>query len=341
MRKCESCGKLYQESKDVFCPHCGAVAQKQCTHGSSFDSSRYDRGEIYKNESGSTAYNQGVEPHIQREKYLYNRFEDTFGDAGQYSDKTPKIEFPDLSKMLSKTKGKSPKSIGIIIFICIIAFNFIIGSLSFNEGVDVDSWEESEVMYFGEDVTEFYTVVNEASIEIIDTNQKAKTFVIEIKCMEFEENLPESVQSAISSGEMGKDILSDDTFVEILPCSFSKKEVDEESYDSAVNESFYSPGEQIDGKCKYKFIYDFDYDEIVHIAGGIDFRLENGVYINAQLPFSAFSVSEDGIITYYSSYANEYTKWSTVFTECSNKQAFSSDVYINFEEVVTVVDNEE
>ena len=25
MRKCDSCGKLYQESKDVFCPHCGAA----------------------------------------------------------------------------------------------------------------------------------------------------------------------------------------------------------------------------------------------------------------------------------------------------------------------------
>ena len=70
MRKCDACGKVYSESKDIFCPHCGAVGQKDCNHGASFDSSRWDRGEIYRNDSNT--YKQGAEPHAQRTPSAYN-----------------------------------------------------------------------------------------------------------------------------------------------------------------------------------------------------------------------------------------------------------------------------
>lgn len=38
MKRCDSCGKTFADTKDVFCPHCGAVATKGevCTH-TSFD----------------------------------------------------------------------------------------------------------------------------------------------------------------------------------------------------------------------------------------------------------------------------------------------------------------
>ena len=70
MRKCDACGKVYAESKDVFCPHCGAVGQKECNHGASFDSSRWDRGEIYHNDNNT--YKKGAEPHAQRTESAYN-----------------------------------------------------------------------------------------------------------------------------------------------------------------------------------------------------------------------------------------------------------------------------
>ena len=95
MKKCDSCGKIYQESKDVFCPHCGAVAQKQCTHGSSFDSKRYARGEIYKNNNTqhqNTTYNKGFEPHAQRNETPYNKSQNNSSSG----DKIPQINLPDL-----------------------------------------------------------------------------------------------------------------------------------------------------------------------------------------------------------------------------------------------------
>ncbi|MBQ3888151.1 MAG: zinc ribbon domain-containing protein [Clostridia bacterium] len=45
MRRCESCGKVFPESKDVFCPHCGAIATSKqvCGCHDSSDVSRYTR----------------------------------------------------------------------------------------------------------------------------------------------------------------------------------------------------------------------------------------------------------------------------------------------------------
>lgn len=40
---------------------------------------------------GNNNQNQSNKPkYVNGEKYQYNRFEDTFGDAGRYSDETPR-----------------------------------------------------------------------------------------------------------------------------------------------------------------------------------------------------------------------------------------------------------
>ncbi len=44
------------------------------------------------------------------EKYPYNRFEDTFGDAGRYSDETPRRKF-----FLNKTHWKIVLGIAVLL----------------------------------------------------------------------------------------------------------------------------------------------------------------------------------------------------------------------------------
>lgn len=329
MRKCDSCGKLYQESKDVFCPHCGAVAQKQCTHGSSFDSSKYDRGEIYKNNNTpDNTYAQGVEPHIQREKYPYNRFEDTFGDAGKYSDETPrKTLFPDISFGEKSRKSKKNNiKIGAIISGIIILLNFITGMLAINEN-DYD-----DVYY--EDVSEVYTVENEfypvsssASITFMGENVDFKIFELSVEDMYFDYDEGNTV------AEIEDSIVNGATFTEIGVCTFSETEVPEDDYDNAVGEGYCISGKESDKEGHYLFLYDFDYGEIVHIYSGVSMYFDNGMYVNTELPFSAFSISEEGVVTYYTSYADDSTDWNTVFTECSNEMTVSDyDLSIVFED---------
>ena len=330
MRKCDSCGKFYQESKDVFCPHCGAVAQKQCTHGSSFDSKRYDRGEIYKNNNTqyqNTTYTKSSEPHAQRVNQPYKSYESQGDEV-----KLPKINLPDLTKTFSKgTSGeKATKPVVIIIFVVIIAFNFITGILNTNDDGDVFSGYETATEY-EEDINELYTVVDEAIIELVDTDGDFKIFTLEISGMGFDDYLPQNMKNDITSGAMTEKILSEETLVEMMFCNFSKDIVAEESYNNALADSYYYPGKQIGGKCKYEFSYNFEYGEIVHIASGMSFYLNNGKYINAELPFSAFSIYKTGIITYYTSYADSETAWNTVFSECSNQQDISRDLYIDFD----------
>lgn len=330
MRKCDSCGKLYQESKDVFCPHCGAVAQKQCTHGSSFDSKRYNRGEIYKNSNPqyqNTTYTKGFEPHAQRERTPYNP-----ENHEDYGNKVPQLNLPDFKKVLTTVKGKgtNTKFVSIIIFVVIFVFNIIVSGVENVVSDEAFSSDYEYVVENQEDVTDFYTVVNEATVEFVDTDSDFKTFTLEISGMGFDDYLSEDVQESINNGEMKDTILSQTDLVEMLICDFSKNVVDEESYNNALNDSFYYSGEQIEDKCKYEFSYSFDYDEIVHIGSGVSFYLNDGRYINAQLPFSAFSLSEEGEITYYTSYASDETAWSTVFEECSNEQDTGRGLVIDF-----------
>lgn len=338
MRKCDSCGKLYQESKDVFCPHCGAVAQKQCTHASSFDSNRYDRGEIYKNNNPqhhNATYTQGFEPHAQRESYPYNQSGTTFDGKKKYVDKTPEINLPDIRRVFKDGKIQKGKSIGIISVCIIIAFNLITGLL--NQIDDADVFSDYEVVSeHPDDYGPFFAIIEQATIEMVGTEGNTKIFALEIGGMGFDDFLPESMKDDIISGTMAEELISENTFVELMICGFPKAIVSEEDYDNALADCYNYSGKKVNGKIRYEFSYDFDYGEIVHFFNGVSFYLENGKHINAELPFSAFSVSEDGEITYYSSYADSETAWNTVFSECSNQQEINSDLYINFDSVVTV-----
>ena len=181
MRKCDSCGKLYQESKDVFCPHCGAVAEKQCSHSSSFDSKRYDRGEIYKNSDAqykSTSYNQGYEPHAQRERTQYSNTQSTFENNEKYTDNLPKINLPDFTKMMPKVNKKGNPKIGIIVFVCILGLNILLNSIGSSQDYSEDDFWSDESIQEELVEGEIFTYVKNASIELVEDEDGLKTFDI-------------------------------------------------------------------------------------------------------------------------------------------------------------------
>lgn len=318
MKKCDSCGKLYQENKDVFCPHCGAVAQKQCTHISSFDSKRYDRGELYQNNNPqyqNTTYTQGVDPHVQREKYAYNKVEDTFGDASQYSDETPKVKsIFDFTKV--KKSGNNKTKIGVIVSVCIIIFNLLAANIpSFD---DVDDYSDYEIVseIYAEAV-DFYGVSSSASVSISSEDGMSKDIEISIDdiWLHYENN---------DSYELIQDsIKQDGVLTEINVCTFSETTVSENDYNTALAESYFLSSNYGDEPGHYQFTHEFDYNEIVHIIGGVSVYVDDEIYVNIALPFSAFSVNENGEITYYTSYADDSTEWNTIFTECSNEMTVS------------------
>lgn len=61
--------------------------------------------------------NQTNKPkYVNGEKYQYNRFEDTFGDAGRYSDETPRKR-----AFLNKTHWKFVLAIAVIMTLATVS----------------------------------------------------------------------------------------------------------------------------------------------------------------------------------------------------------------------------
>ena len=74
--------------------------------------------------------NQTNKPkYVNGEKYQYNRFEDTFGDAGRYSDETPRNEPFHIFKIMNN--GKKWKKVHIAIMLCLAIFSVVVGIIAF------------------------------------------------------------------------------------------------------------------------------------------------------------------------------------------------------------------
>lgn len=86
------------------------------------------------NNQNQTNQNQTNQPKYKNgEKYQYNRFEDTFGDAGRYSDKTPRKEPFHMFKLLPNGEKWKKR---YIVFLVVIGLVILVGgifcALSFN-----------------------------------------------------------------------------------------------------------------------------------------------------------------------------------------------------------------
>ena len=74
--------------------------------------------------------NQTNKPkYVNGEKYQYNRFEDTFGDAGRYSDETPRNEPFHIFKIIPG--GEKLKKVFIGFLVCFAALSFLAGIIGF------------------------------------------------------------------------------------------------------------------------------------------------------------------------------------------------------------------
>ncbi len=75
-----------------------------------------------KNQTNKPKYKNG-------EKYQYNRFEDTFGDAGRYSDETPRNVPFHIFKIIPN--GKKWKKVYLAITLCFAVLSIVAGIIGF------------------------------------------------------------------------------------------------------------------------------------------------------------------------------------------------------------------
>ena len=149
MRKCDSCGKMYQESKDLFCPHCGAIAVKKRDKNKdiSYDelsSSRWIRNDVYGEQRASENLSRQSERDIEVddgearfseraddfERSLSNRNGSYTGHTSPYKDDantyTNQAPASTTAKKASYPFGKTPKVVAIIISV-VVAVNILAG----------------------------------------------------------------------------------------------------------------------------------------------------------------------------------------------------------------------
>lgn len=304
MKKCESCGKTFSENKDVFCPHCGAVAEKKCTHGSSFDSSRWNRGEIYGNDNRNT-YRGGVEPHVQR----------TEENAEKRQDKrylNPTVPFD----------GKSLKKIIGIVVIIIVCINLIVGFTNFvltKDDLADEQWAESIVSgEFG-----YYPTIGNAQVEV--ENVGADRFVFKLKADDFYFiNIDEE-----GSKEIADDLFNYEQYAEIEASVFYETEMYSYEYESELENYTYLSSDSADGYYEF-YDYEFRSGDIIYLSNFYIGTENSSLY--PELPFDAFCCDDDGDVTYYRVSEEQYYNDEIVFEECEPSAAVDSyDMYISLE----------
>ena len=84
------------------------------------------------NNQNQTNRNQTSQPKYKNgEKYQYNRFEDTFGDAGRYSDETPRQEPYHIFKLIPNGEKWKKRYIAFIVIVgLVILAGGVLGALS-------------------------------------------------------------------------------------------------------------------------------------------------------------------------------------------------------------------
>lgn len=309
VRKCDACGKTYAESKDVFCPHCGAIGQKRCTHGSSFDSSKWDRGEIYKNDSNT--YEYGSEPHAQRAGNAYSTHTEKSREVKkQFGDdyKTPKSAiatiFEAITKYFNANKNDEKKIVKIIsaVFAIIAMLNvFIVGisELGFDNSVDT-FYEEESVDYidwgseYPVDVT-----AGEAYVEPFEDWDGTWFFDLYIEKLYMSSNEEEMTVEVCNK-------LSGDDYVYLdgVFCTMPDKIMSFERYNNIVSKDGIYVASDAQSTDAHTIQYWFESGEIIYCSY-LTFSFDDGSMVNLTLPFDAFSCDEEGNVTYYTCNINE------------------------------------
>lgn len=101
MRRCESCGKVYSDDRDIICPHCGAVALKKCSGNSHYDS-KYSES--------------------RDEKYRYD--EELLENDARYEKNGKSINIPSF-KMPNMKNGKF-KKVCVVLIVAVLLYSVIV-----------------------------------------------------------------------------------------------------------------------------------------------------------------------------------------------------------------------
>ncbi len=312
MRKCDACGKPYLESKDIFCPHCGAVGQKDCNHGASYDSSRWDRGEIYSN--GNNTYQQGAEPHAQRTPSAYNmpkQNKDLTG--GQYGKDFGEINLnpalrnliETVAKKANETKKDEKKVVKIIaaVFAVIAIFNVFINSVDeLGSSVDIfdNSYEEDSLDYF-EEVSEYPVDVIAGDVCIEPFEDWDGTWFFDLYLQKLymysgDDKLAIEVCDKLSG--------DDYVYLDGMFCTMPDKIMSIDNYYSVIDEEgcyIISDAQSTDD---HTVQYWFNEGDIVYFDW-VRVNFDDGSVVKLVLPFNAFSCDEEGNVTYYTCNINE------------------------------------
>ncbi len=310
MRKCDACGKVYAENKDIFCPHCGAVGQKDCNHGASFDSSRWDRGEIYGN--GNNTYKQGSEPHAQRTPSAYNtngKKPDLSGGqyGSDYNSGNPFIRnlIQTVRKIANQTKNDEKKVVKIIgaVFAVIAIFNVFISAVSeFNSTNNI-------VDVFNEDVSEDYSDFGyEYPVYVVAGGVNIEPFEDWDGTWFFDMYL-ESLYISSDESELSVEVcdkLSGDEYIRIDGMFYTMPDrvMSFDKYDAIVFEEGSYIRSDAHSTDSHTIQYWFETGDIVYFDY-LTIKFDDGSTVSLTLPFNAFRCDEEGNVVYYTCNVNE------------------------------------
>lgn len=317
MRKCESCGKIYADDKDIICPHCGAVSTTKCTADYYASSNNSDLHEFYGN--GDFRHNGNSDTR----KSDFENTVGTFLNKAGIPYSAPLKEIKNRSKRTGR-KNSGNTLIAKIIFVCVVLFSVIPALLSFfSDIIDVDvssiEFGNASVAYVGE-----------AAVVIKDSGDDPFYYLnIEIEDFYFLQD------SEYELSEEKLKLISDYAFNDITEAvsdvTVYSAPVDMSDPFADMNCLKYCEfGEFGDGKIKYSANDTFYYGDIVQVNSIV---LEfDETELSVVLPFDAFSCAEDGTVTYYTvddgaeQLFNE-CKPKRVYSECYGKISFEGYSY--------------
>lgn len=268
MKRCDSCGKTFADTKDVFCPHCGAVATKGevCTHTS------FDIDDRYGTEGKYSFHGERESAPVKNTQTA--RTSKTFAGGG----------FPKKTKSAGSTvKAVIFIAVFMTVFLSVIAA--AIGDLPTSPD-DGDVVPDFPVTKYRE------VFVNDSSVTATRYGLD-ETFDIDIVMKKAAFNvIPEGDSKGVAAAEEALSVLSYGrihSLVTVLDADL--KEDDEPAYTLSLY--FYDMGEgtlsSTDGvlPCeKYLLFSEF---------GANDTDCE--IYLN--FPFNAIKISEKGEVSYY------------------------------------------
>ncbi len=281
MRKCESCGKTFVETKDVFCPHCGAVAtsKRVCDCDNGMDTSRFYREGNY-----------GARQSVQHDDH--NKRPQTSFSAGESLKKITSTFKNEVKPAAGKAASQKKTAVAFMVILFSVFFIGMITSLinEFETDYNYDDDYYGDYGYYDDDYyyyDDYYGTevkCGGAEVEMLNDNTTLK-----ITLSDMADFTNTETYGRILNGELDffnielYEVREDTTFADLEYPDFTNVASTALSDDSA---QLLFPCEELSaGKIYY--------------VTNLSAYLQNGEYCRFLLPFAAFGFADDGTVTLY------------------------------------------